>query len=76
MNKEMRIKAPFHVGTDFGFDWILFAFRAELAWIDQVMWEYFQCQRLATQRQRLKLQSDFEKWQRKQKRGRRDKRNS
>lgn len=56
------VKAPFHVGEDFERDWILFSFRAELAFIDEIMWDYFKCQRLATQAQQLTLRSQFEKW--------------
>ena len=59
---EMKIKAPFHVGADYGGDWILFALRIELSFVDETFWDYFRCQRLATQNQQLQLRSEFEKW--------------
>jgi hypothetical protein len=58
----MKVKAPFHVGEDFDHDWILFALRVELSYVDETVWDYFQCQRLATLAQRLALRSGFEKW--------------
>lgn len=58
----MKVKAPFHVGEDFDHDWLLFALRVELSFIDETVWDYFKCQRLVTQAQRLTLRSEFEKW--------------
>jgi hypothetical protein len=64
----MKVRAPFHVGVDYYQNWILFTLRAELAWIDKVMWDYFQSQRLATQADRLRLQHEQEMWKKRHRR--------
>lgn len=57
----MKVRAPFHVGQDYGFNWLLFAFRAEFNQLDRVQWDYWQVQKLATQGEQLQLRHEAEK---------------
>jgi hypothetical protein len=54
----MKVRAPFHVGEEWGGDWILFGFRAEFSQLDRVQWDYWRSQRLASQGDRLRLQME------------------
>jgi hypothetical protein len=58
----VKVRAPFHVGLTFERGWELFSFRAMAEWVNEVRWDYYFCQRLASQPERLLLQRDFEKW--------------
>jgi hypothetical protein len=58
----VRVRAPFHVAATYEQGWELFSFRAMVEWIGEVRWDYYFCQRLASQGQRLLLRMDFEKW--------------
>ena len=63
----MKVDAPFHVGEEYGGDWILYAFKAELVWIDRVGWDYWKVQRLAAVSDRLRLEHEAETWRRRRK---------
>ena len=58
----MKVRAPFHVATTYQRSWELFSFRGMVEWVGEVRWDYYFCQRLASQCERLKLRSEFEKW--------------
>ena len=59
----MKVRAPFHVGMTFERGWELFSWRMMHEWFD-VRWDYYFCQRLATQNDRLVLQMELGKWKR------------
>jgi hypothetical protein len=63
----MKVCAPFHVGTTFDHGWELFSFRAMVEWFDDVRWDYYFSQRLASQGDRLMLCRDLERWQKSRK---------
>lgn len=69
----MKVRAPFHVGQEYGGDWILYAFRLDLAWIDRAEWIYYRVQRLASMAERLSLERALAIWKSRRKYTRRKK---